>query len=92
MPLGNTGSPSPDDLFNDLAPAALEVAPELADVMSQLAAVAERPAHLTGSGSALFVLCDDPLDAAALAGTVEAKLDLPALAVQSYGVVHARLA
>lgn len=67
--------------FNDLAPAATQVAPTLEDDRDELAELAERPAHVSGSGSTLFVVCDDPMHAAALADTVERRLDLPALAV-----------
>lgn len=70
-------------LFNDLAPAALRAAAALGDDLAALAALAERPAHVTGSGSSLFVLCDDQLHAEALAAAVESKLGLPALAVRT---------
>lgn len=74
-------APSPEALFNDLTAPALEAAPELEDVLARLAAIADRPAHLSGSGSSVFVLCDDPLHARALAETAERELDLPTVAV-----------
>lgn len=76
--------PRPDALFNDLTRAAVRISPELDDLLARLSTLAERPAHLSGSGSSLFVLCDDSLHAAALADAVQAKLDLPAVAVQPY--------
>lgn len=71
---------APDACFNDLAESACDVAPTLRDDLDDLAALAERPAHVSGSGSTLFVVCDDPLHAEALAATVRSRLDLPAIA------------
>lgn len=70
-------------IFNDLSAAAVSVAPELEGLISQLSDLAERPAHVSGSGSSLFVICDDPLHAEALADAAEKQLDLPALAVKT---------
>jgi 4-diphosphocytidyl-2-C-methyl-D-erythritol kinase len=53
-------------LVNQLAPAALRLRPQLAELRDELAAAAGRPIHLTGSGSAMFILCDAPGDAAAV--------------------------
>lgn len=76
-------SPVSEALFNDLAAAALHVAPQLRDHMRAISELAERPAHVTGSGSCLFVVCDDPLHAAALAQAVEERVGLPAIAVEA---------
>jgi 4-diphosphocytidyl-2-C-methyl-D-erythritol kinase len=70
-------------LFNDLTEAALAVAPALREVCGRIEELAERPAHLSGSGSTWFILCDDPLHAEHLAEAVESRLGLPALAVRS---------
>jgi 4-diphosphocytidyl-2-C-methyl-D-erythritol kinase len=70
-------------IFNDLASAAMLVSPELETWMEKVAAIAERRASVSGSGSTLFTLCDDPLHAEFLAGTVERELGLPALAVRT---------
>lgn len=51
-------------LFNDLAAAAERVRPELTGLRSRLAAAVDEPVHLTGSGSTLFVMTEDPVDAA----------------------------
>lgn len=75
-------APRPDSVFNDLQAAAIHVAPELGEHLQQLGEVARRPAHVAGSGSSLFVLCDDLLHAEDLAETVEQRLGLPALAVR----------
>ncbi len=77
------GGPRPQDLFNDLAEAAIRVVPALAGDMDRLGRLAERPACVCGSGSSLFVLCDDAMHAAALAQAVEAELNLPAVAARS---------
>jgi 4-diphosphocytidyl-2-C-methyl-D-erythritol kinase len=44
-------------LFNDLTVAACAVRPALAGVLERASAAWGRPAHLTGSGSAVFCLC-----------------------------------
>ena len=74
----------PDAVFNDLTQPALRVAPELQGHLAKLTELAERPAHVAGSGSSLFVLCDDALHAQYLAEVIEQRLDLPAVAIQTY--------
>lgn len=53
---------NPDDLFNDLAPAAEAVAPQLADLRARAAQAAQRPVHITGSGSTMFIVCPEGAD------------------------------
>jgi len=48
-----------DQLVNDLAPAAMRLRPELAEMRRRLALSVGEPVHVTGSGSGLFVLLDD---------------------------------
>lgn len=79
QPLANRS----EALFNDLTPAAMHVAPPLREHMREVAAIAERPALLTGSGSTLFVLCDDTMHAEALSAAIEDRLGLAAVAVSS---------
>lgn len=74
---------APDACFNDLALPACDVAPTLRDDLDDLAELAERPAHVSGSGSTIFVVCDDPLHAEALATAVRERLKLPALATKA---------
>ena len=83
--LAATGGDAPhyDDLFNDLAEPAMRLISELAEVQQSLSELAERPAQVAGSGSSLYVLCDDAMHAEALAGAVEEQLDLAAVAVTS---------
>lgn len=78
-----SGPLTPHACFNDLAKPALAVAPSLRDDLEELTHLAERPAHVSGSGSTLFVVCDDPLHAAALADASTTRLGLPAVAVQA---------
>jgi 4-diphosphocytidyl-2C-methyl-D-erythritol kinase len=75
-------------LFNDLALAAMQVAPQIQDDLEALARLAERRAHVTGSGSSIFVVCDDEMHALALADAVERTLQLPAIAVQTCSIPH----
>lgn len=50
-----------DDLFNDLEAPACAVAPELAALLGRLRGRSDLPrAHVTGSGSTLFCLSDEP--------------------------------
>ena len=84
----STGALRPDAVFNDLAPAAIRLVPPLERHRREVAEVAERTAHVAGSGSSIFVLCDDALHAEALAEAVERKLGLPAVVVRSCPVAH----
>lgn len=75
---GRVGSSDP---FNDLAQAAFDHQPQLARLAAALAELAERPVHVTGSGSTLFVACGDEMEADALASAASERLGTPALAV-----------
>ncbi|MHC4414139.1 MAG: 4-(cytidine 5'-diphospho)-2-C-methyl-D-erythritol kinase [Planctomycetota bacterium] len=72
-----------ETIFNDLARPALRLAPQLEGHRRALAELAKRAAHVAGSGSSLFVLCDDQRQARTLADAVERRLGLPAVAVRS---------
>ncbi len=69
--------------FNDLAAPAFEIAPSLAADAQRVAALVERPVHVSGSGSTLFFLADGRVEAELLAEAVSARLDLPAVAVRA---------
>ena len=56
--LARSGGRDGGALFNDLAPAAERVRPELAGVRAVMADACGTPAHITGSGSAVFVVGD----------------------------------
>lgn len=59
-------------LFNDLQPAAEALWPELAQLRRRLETAVDRQVWMTGSGSAMFVLCDPGESGAALARRIEA--------------------
>lgn len=70
-------------LFNDLGQAAFDLHPELLEDRDRVAAVAESPVHLSGSGSTLFVLASGPLEADLLAQAIEERTGLPAVAASA---------
>ena len=74
---------TPQTPFNDLAEPALRSSPALGGIIQAVSDLAERPAHVTGSGAGLFVLCDEAIHAEALAAAIVAQLGLPAIAVRS---------
>ena len=61
-------------LENQLAPAAIGLCRELEETWTRLAGAIELPLLLTGSGSAMFVLCDDQREAARVFGHIPADL------------------
>lgn len=75
----------PESLFNDLARAAMRIAPPLENSLAGLSDLAGRPAHVTGSGSTIFVVCDSQVEAQHLAEAVERRLHMPAVAVRTCG-------
>ena len=78
-----TGPLRPDAPFNDLHGPALRAAPGLEERLRSLSELAERPAHVTGSGSGIYVICDESFHAEALAVAVEERLGLPAIHVRT---------
>lgn len=81
-------APRPDALFNDLTRPAIRAAPQLESLVAEFGALAERPAALSGSGAAFFVLCDDRLHAESLARTAEERLGVPSIAVRAVAYEH----
>ena len=74
--MARAGVVEPGRLFNDLTPAAERVTPALAEIRGEVAAVAEAPVHMTGSGSTLFVWCEaGPDHALLLREALESELD-----------------
>ena len=71
-----------DAPFNDLAHPACEVAPKLRGELEELAELTDRVAHVSGSGSTLFVLVASALEAEILANAIEKRMDLPVIAVE----------
>ena len=80
--------PQPDATFNDLTRPAISVTPHIETMLTQLTEIAQRPAALSGSGSCMFVLCDDPMHALALAEHAERGMRLPAIAVRTNQETH----
>ena len=80
-----------DHLFNDLAQAVWQEYPSIHAQLEALAQVAEAPVHLSGSGSSLFVICDDAMHAEHLAAALTDRTNLPALAVRTYDVASAMM-
>lgn len=74
---------APHAPFNDLAAAACAVAPALAGAIAKVTAVAELPVHVSGSGSTLFVVCDSDIHAEVLAGAIEMRAGMPAIATRT---------
>ncbi len=83
-------SPVPGELFNDLTDPAIRAAPELEQCLAKISSLAERPAHVSGSGSSVFVLCDDPTHAEHLAQSIQLEHDLPAVAVKTVSSIAGR--
>lgn len=54
-------------LFNDLANPAQAIAPPLRDIIASATDIADQPAHLTGSGSACFIVLEPSLASQQLA-------------------------
>ena len=68
-------------LVNQLTPAAVAITPALGELLEQLQAAIDEPVHLTGSGSAMFVLCDDESEAAAIRAQIDSDMPLTSLIV-----------
>jgi 4-diphosphocytidyl-2-C-methyl-D-erythritol kinase len=67
-------------LWNDLAPAVMRVAPDLAVLRQHAAALLGRAVHVTGSGAAMFALAEGAAEAETMAERVERRLGVPARA------------
>ena len=61
-------------LRNDLAAAAMDVCPELSLLHARLDKSVDAPVHVTGSGSAMFILCDDAAEASQMVSKLDADL------------------
>ena len=72
-----------DEPFNDLAAAAAQIAPALADDAEELAQLIGLRAHVSGSGSSLFVVCANEVESEAAAAAARTRLQMAALAVRS---------
>ncbi|MGI9013933.1 MAG: hypothetical protein ACR2GY_06750, partial [Phycisphaerales bacterium] len=80
--LAAAGSVRSSECFNDLAQAAFAVQPQLRELAREIKHVAEQSAHVTGSGNALFLICDDAQHAETLAAAIVAETATFARAVR----------
>jgi 4-diphosphocytidyl-2-C-methyl-D-erythritol kinase len=71
-------------LFNDLARAACAVQPRLGELRAEAARSADSPVHVTGSGSALFIVPRDADHAEWLAVRLRDDLSIPARSVRVF--------
>ncbi len=69
--------------FNDLTSAACRVVQSLGHDMQAVSDIAEAEVHLSGSGSAMFVVCDGTVHAETLAAAIEERTDLAAIAART---------
>ena len=71
-----------DAFFNDLAEAAYQQYPALRSHKDRLHELTELPVHMSGSGSTLFLVCDNAVHAECIVEAVNEQLsDLPCVAV-----------
>ena len=81
--LANALPLAPEAPWNDLAEAAFVVTPELKTMASHLHQQQDRPIHVTGSGSTLYLIAPSRAAATDWAGEVSKKTGLPAVATQT---------
>jgi 4-diphosphocytidyl-2-C-methyl-D-erythritol kinase len=70
-------------VFNDLTIAAKEVSQKLGEDLALVKLIAEQDVHLSGSGSSMFVICDNEMHAEALASVIEEKTGFVAVATHT---------
>ncbi len=73
--MARTATVATEHLFNDLAPAAQKTEFVLGSIRSRAEQIAGTPAHITGSGSAIFIVCENEPDARVRAAAVNAELN-----------------
>ncbi len=71
--------------FNDLAAPARESSEAVRRAMDEIAEVTQLPVHVCGSGSSLFVVCDEPIHAEHVAQVVLNEAAVKAVATQAGG-------
>lgn len=82
--LASSGDLDADSLFNDLASAACAVRPSLGELRAAAARSAESPVHVTGSGSALFVVARDEEHARWLVERLREDVSVPVRALRVF--------
>lgn len=81
--LAGGSSLADDGPFNDLADPAFLVAPELRGLFKRVRSALDRPVHVSGSGSAMFVVAPTAGTAKEWADKVTAQTGLPAIATRT---------
>jgi 4-diphosphocytidyl-2-C-methyl-D-erythritol kinase len=71
------------EVFNDLLEAACSVASELEDDMKHLTELLGCEIHLSGSGSTMFCICNNALEADEIAKMIESQTELVAIATHT---------
>jgi 4-diphosphocytidyl-2-C-methyl-D-erythritol kinase len=79
-------APALDEPFNDLAQAALEIAPRLTGEREEIEELVGRPVHVSGSGSTLFFMANGQAEAELLANAVGDRMAIPAIPVRTIPV------
>ena len=74
---------SGDGLFNDLAQSACKVEPRLDEIRDRVAATCNLPVHVTGSGSAIFVVVADEAAAQTLTERIGQQAGLQTVATRT---------
>ena len=72
-------------LYNQLAGPARQVCPAIGEIQDRLAPAAGIPVHMTGSGSAMFMLCDNDAEAQAVLARIPEDLRRRCAIVQMAG-------
>jgi 4-diphosphocytidyl-2C-methyl-D-erythritol kinase len=75
-------------VVNDLETPAFEIRADLGTLRSDIELLLQRPVRMSGSGSSLFTLFDDPHEAESAAGRISARFRARALAVDVAPDVH----
>jgi 4-diphosphocytidyl-2-C-methyl-D-erythritol kinase len=75
-------------VVNDLETPAFEIRADLGTLRTDVELLLQRPVRMSGSGSSLFTLFDDPHEAESAAGRISARFRARALAVDVAPDVH----
>ena len=73
-----------ETIQNDLLPAACLVQEQLSVDLDAIRTISEQEVHLSGSGSTMFIICDNALHATTIADWIADKTNHIAMATQTY--------
>jgi 4-diphosphocytidyl-2-C-methyl-D-erythritol kinase len=71
-----------EQLSNDLESPAFALCPELQELRQRIERLVSRPVRMSGSGSSLFTLFDDPTEADRMARQIQATCRVPTRSVE----------